>query len=129
MSAEARQWLDYAKENLEIARIGLERDLFNACLQNAQQVVEKVLKASLLAAGWEIPCTHSIRELMRRAREAGVSLELSMDDCDLFDAIYIPSKYPVFGVLPGEVADRETCQRCLEIAERTIDNLEELRRG
>jgi HEPN domain-containing protein len=123
MNAEALQWCEYARENLEVARLSLERNLFNASLQNAQQAVEKSLKALLLTAGRDIPRTHNIRELMRLAREADVSIELSVDECDLLDAIYIPSKYPVFGVLPGGVADRETCHRCLGIAERVVGNL------
>jgi HEPN domain-containing protein len=110
MNAEARQWLAYAEENLEVARISLERKLLNASLQNSQQAVEKTLKALLIAHGEEVPRTHSIRHLARQAVAAGVLIDLSGEECDLFDAIYIPSKYPVFGVLPDEVVDSETCQ-------------------
>ena len=45
MSAEGRRWLTYAQENLRAATLCLESDLFNPCLQNAQQAVEKALKA------------------------------------------------------------------------------------
>lgn len=120
MNAEAMQWLTYAEENLEIARIGLDRRLFNTSLQNAQQSVEKALKAVIVGSGREIPRTHSIRELSRIATVSERLTNLSTDDCDLLDAIYIPSKYPVFGVLPGEFADLETCRRCLLVAEQVI---------
>jgi HEPN domain-containing protein len=123
MNAEALQWLDYAGENLEMARVGLERELLNASMQNAQQAVEKALKALLINSGNEIPRTHSIRELVRQTVASGISVDLSIEECDLLDAIYIPSKYPVYGILPGDVASRGTCESCLLIAERLVGNV------
>ena len=49
MSDEARTWLRYAEENLRSARLLLDHGLLNPCLQNAQQAVEKSLKAVLIA--------------------------------------------------------------------------------
>ncbi len=123
MNAEAEEWLTYAAENLEMARLALERGLFNPCLQNCQQAVEKGLKALLADQGTDIPRTHHIRELARLAKTVRIACDLSNEDCDLLDAIYIPSKYPVFGILPDQIADVETCQRCLSIATRILDNL------
>jgi len=51
MSAEGRRWLAYAQENRRAAAVCLESSLFNRCLQNAQQAVEKALKALHLASG------------------------------------------------------------------------------
>ncbi len=45
MKDETNIWLDYAAENLESARILLNSSLFNSCLQNVQQCVEKLLKS------------------------------------------------------------------------------------
>jgi HEPN domain-containing protein len=122
MKDETRLWLAYADENLQMARIALERGFFNASLQNAQQAVEKVLKALLIQRGRECPRTHSIRDLVRAAA-TGSENHLTAEECDLLDSIYIPSKYPVFGVLPGEFASREVCERCLLIAERTTKRI------
>lgn len=47
MKDETRTWLGYAEENLQSARLLLENHLWNPCLQNAQQAVEKYLKALL----------------------------------------------------------------------------------
>ena len=44
MKNETRIWLDYAEENLESAKLLRESELFNSCLQNVQQSVEKLLK-------------------------------------------------------------------------------------
>ena len=48
MNDEYSQWLRYADENLEMARLALEHKYYNACLQNVQQAVDKYLKATLL---------------------------------------------------------------------------------
>jgi len=57
---ETRMWLVYAQENLASALVLLESCLFNPCLQNAQQAVEKSLKAYLVEQGRKIRKTHSI---------------------------------------------------------------------
>ena len=48
MKDETRKWLEYADENLKSAKVLLDSELFNPCLQNAQQAVEKMLKAMLV---------------------------------------------------------------------------------
>jgi HEPN domain-containing protein len=123
MKDETRLWLSYAEENFEMARLALERGYLNACLQNAQQAVEKALKAALVEARGEFPKTHSIRELVRVAAVEKVPAEIAAEECDLLDSIYIPSKYPVFGVLPEQVADWRVCIQCVGIAERVLAGL------
>ncbi|MBX2818691.1 MAG: HEPN domain-containing protein [Rhodothermaceae bacterium] len=41
MKDEARRWMMFADENLQSAKILLESNLFNPCLQNIQHCVEK----------------------------------------------------------------------------------------
>ena len=48
MKDETKMWLDYSKENLDSAKILMKSKLFNPCLQNVQQCVEKALKALLI---------------------------------------------------------------------------------
>jgi HEPN domain-containing protein len=48
MKDETKNWIAYAGDNLHSAVILFERGLFNPCLQNIQQSVEKYLKALLL---------------------------------------------------------------------------------
>jgi len=123
MKDEAALWLTYAEENFNMARLALERGYFNACLQNSQQTVEKALKAVLVELTGESPKTHSIRELVRLAAAELAPAELNSEECDLLDSIYIPSKYPVFGVLPGQFADSPTCVRCVDLAERVLTHV------
>jgi len=48
--------------------------------------------------------------------EHGIQSGLTEEDCDLFDTMYMPSRYPLFSVLPNAMPDRETCEKCVRIA-------------
>lgn len=120
MPAEGRRWLSYAEENRRVAAFCLDTGLFNASLQNAQQAVEKALKAWCLFRGLPLKKTHSISELRRDLLQAGVTLGLTEDESDLLDTIYLPSKYPLGGVLPDFEPDAHVARRCLAIADRVL---------
>ncbi len=45
MKNETKEWIAYADENHRSAEILLEEKLYNPCLQNAQQAIEKYLKS------------------------------------------------------------------------------------
>lgn len=49
MKDETQMWLRYSAEHLDSANILLESKLYNPCLQNVQQAVEKALKAILIS--------------------------------------------------------------------------------
>jgi HEPN domain-containing protein len=118
MNDDTRQWLRYAEENLQSARLLLDHSLFNPCLQNAQQAVEKSLKAALIERAVPLRRTHSINELVKLLAQSGMSLEVTEADCDLLDAIYIPSKYPLGSALPNFEPDEAICRQCVDIAAR-----------
>ena len=115
MKDETRQWLTYAQENRRSAEVLLESGLYNPCLQNAQQAVEKMLKALLVEKNIKIKKTHSISELARLLKDTGAEIDISEDECELFDSIYLPSKYPVGGMLPDYEPDKMICRQCLDI--------------
>ena len=118
MSANVLKWLSFADENLEVARLSMRGGYYNACLQNIQQAVEKYLKAVLLGKNGCAKRTHSIEALVLELQGSGVEKLLAIDECELFDSLYIPSKYPVGTALPDFVPDEAICRQCLEIAER-----------
>lgn len=120
MSAEARQWLAYARENRQVAALSRDSGLFNPSLQNAQQAVEKALKAVGLASGIPLKRTHSIGELRRGLLDMGIDPGLTEDEADLLDTIYLPSKYPLGSVLPAFEPDAQTTQHCLAIVDRVL---------
>jgi len=109
-------WSAYADENLAVARLSLERGYYNACLQNAQQAVEKYLKFSLLRNNVPFSKTHSILTLRTLLADIGVDVNLTDQDCDLLDSIYLPSKYPLGAALPDFAPDEKICQRIVDMA-------------
>lgn len=45
MQEETKIWIRYAEENLEAAEVLLKSELYNPCLHNIQQSIEKALKS------------------------------------------------------------------------------------
>ena len=123
MKDQTKQWLEYADENLQSAKVLLESELFNPCLQNVQQAVEKMLKAVLVESGIKIKKTHSINELVTILAENDLEVDIEEDERDLIDSIYLPSKYPVGGILPDFEPDMQTCLQCITVAERVRESI------
>jgi len=117
MKEETKKWLDYAEENLQSANLLLDNELFNPCLQNVQQAVEKMLKALLVESSIKLKKTHSINELVKILANNKLKVDISEDECDLLDSIYLPSKYPLESVLPDFEPDLKICKQCIATAE------------
>lgn len=124
MRGETRVWLQYADENLAVAELALTNDHLNACLHNAQQAVEKYLKALIIEYELPFKKTHAIYALWQGLTDHGVQTALSEEECDLFDAVYMPSRYPLFSVLPDAMPDRETCAKCIMITRNVKDSVQ-----
>jgi len=119
MSTEAaRTWFEYAMENLQLGRMAMGSSLLNPALQNAQQEVEKSLKAVWPLKGQTVQKTHYIADLVENLASLGVDAGLSPQECDLLDSIYLPSKYPTGSALPGGFPTADVAARCVQIAER-----------
>jgi HEPN domain-containing protein len=116
MKRETEQWLNYADGNFRSAKILLESHLYNPSLQNAQQSIEKNLKAIMIENGLKFQKTHSISTIVTYLGKHGISIHISEDDLDLIDSIYLSSKYPMGSVLPDFDPTEDICLRCIEIA-------------
>ena len=116
MKDETEKWLQYADENLQSAKMLLEGSLFNPCLQNVQQTVEKLLKALLIEFSLTFMKTHSINALTGALSLGGINIDISAEECDLLDSVYLPSKYPLGSVLPNFEPDLNVCKQCMDIA-------------
>ena len=125
MKDEAQIWLDYSKENLKSAKVLLASDLFNPCLQNAQQSVEKALKAVLIQISAPLKKTHDILELRNTLENSNILLDLTEDDSDFLNTIYLPSKYPIGSALPDYDPGTEICNEAIAIANKVLKSVQE----
>lgn len=123
MKDEVKIWLDFATENLNSSIVLLENSLFNPCLQNAQQCVEKAMKALLIEKEIKIKRTHDIFELNLLLFKHNIILDISEEECDVLNSIYLPSKYPLGSTLPYFSPDKKICNEILEIAKRVYGDV------
>jgi len=116
--------MNFAGENLKSSEILLESSLFNPYLQNAQQCVEKALKALLFEKEIIVKKkTHDIFELNLLLFKSNVFVDISEEECDLIKTIYLPTKYPLGSALPDFVPDQKICEEILEIAKRVYQDV------
>jgi len=123
MKDETNAWLDYAAENLAVAELSLAHDHLNACLHNAQQAVEKYLKALMIEHELPFKKTHAIFFLWQSLADSGLDTALTEEDCALLDSVFMPSRYPLFSILPDATPDRETCEECIRITRRVEETI------
>ena len=126
MQEETKNWLLYSEENLEAAKILLGSKLLNPCLQSVQQSVEKALKALFIEKILPFKKTHNIMELKSILEKNGVRINLSEDECDFLDSIYLPTKYPIGSALPSFYPDEKICKDSISLAERILEEVKSL---
>ena len=105
MKDETRLWMKYAEENFKSAKVLKESKLFNPCLQNIQQAVEKFLKAV-------------INELKSIIVSREITADITKEECHVLDSVYLPSKYPISSALPDFEPDIKICDEFLVVADR-----------
>ena len=123
MKDETKTWIDYAGENLESSKILLDSKLYNPCLQNVQQSVEKSLKAIFIEKAIKLKRTHDILELKYLLQDNDIALDLTDDDCDFLNTIYLPSKYPIGSVLAEYDPDEKICKDAIKIAAKVLKSV------
>jgi HEPN domain-containing protein len=124
MKDETKQWLNYANENLQSSKILLDSHLYNPSLQNAQQSIEKNIKAYFVENGLKLQKTHNILSLNEILKKNEIFLNITDDEIDLIDTIYLSSKYPFGSVLPDFEPDTTICLNCIDIANRVKEDMD-----
>ena len=118
----AEEWLEKAEADLKAAQILYREDGPRGVICfHAQQAVEKALKAILLHVGMGLKKTHSIREIKALLSASGLNPDISDENCRLLDALYLPSKYPLGGVLPDSEPDKAICDHCIQVATSVVN--------
>ncbi|MCU0600562.1 MAG: HEPN domain-containing protein [Desulfobacterales bacterium] len=126
MKDESRAWIVFAQENLTSAQILYSSHLYNPCLQNIQQAVEKALKAIIIEKSLRFSKTQNILELKQVLSDSDISIDRSDDERDFLDTIYLPSKYPLSGVLPDFNPNEQICLDGLKIAEKVLKSMKKV---
>lgn len=128
MKDETREWLSYADENLQSAKILSQSHLYNPSLQNSQQSIEKYIKSYFIEKGLKLQRTHNILSLNEILKQQNIILDITEDEIDLIDSIYLSSKYPFGSVLPNFEPDINICIKCIEIAKKVKRDIEYIHR-
>jgi len=126
MKSETKEWLKFSEENLLSAKILVHSYLYNPCLHNIQQSVEKALKSLVIEKTIRFIKTHSLTELKNYLQSNSVYIDISDEECDFLDTIYLPTKYPLGSVLPDFNPDDEICLIYIQVAERVLDSVKYL---
>ena len=115
---ETKIWIKYSTENFDSANILLKSKLFNPCLQNVQQAVEKILKSVFIENDLPLKRTHDILELKNLLKVQNIKIDILDEDCDFLNTIYLPSKYPLGSVIPDYEPDNSICSKAIAIADK-----------
>jgi HEPN domain-containing protein len=127
MNPLPEHWLRFAREDLRMAELAFEDEIYNQTCFHAHQAIEKALKACLEAEGKLPPRTHKIADLIARVRGLSLSdLEGKLLRMGRFD---IPPRYPdaLPGMLPEGWPGRAEALEALDRAREALRRVEALR--
>lgn len=116
---KVRQWLEFADEDLKLARHGLTLTgevPYRLIAYHAQQCAEKVLKAFLVFHGIDFPYTHNISRLMELCADQGDWVKEAQEAEEL-TPFAITTRYPG----EDEKVSRKEALRAIEIAAKVRD--------
>lgn len=117
MNENSKRWLAFAQEDLRVAELVWEQEIYNQVCFHAQQCVEKALKGLLTAQGKLPPRTHAITDLLGLLPQAWFAEQrealMALDD------FYIPTRYPdaLPGALPDGLPGKEQAKEALTTAQ------------
>ena len=117
-------WLKRARSNLERAKMGrvTQGILYEDLCFDAQQAVEKSLKAILVKLNQPFPKTHSIGVLLKLIEEADVEIPKNINQAKLLTTYAVDARYPG----DYEPVSKEEYKEALKIAEdvfKWLDNI------
>ncbi len=87
-------WIEVAKEDLEMSTILLESGHPRGAGYNLQQAAEKFFKAYLIRQGWRLQRTHHLVELLEDALQYDSTLEEFRSVCKLVTNYALAGRYP-----------------------------------
>ena len=97
-SKNPADWLAIAEQELEaIRRLSADEFAFDMCHSKLAEIVEKLLKAELIRAGWLLEKTHDLERLRKELRTRDKDLAESIESlCTDLAEVYFVGRYPGF---------------------------------
>jgi HEPN domain-containing protein len=126
MKEQTKNWLDFTKEDLKMAELAFEEEIYNQVCFHSQQAVEKILKA-LIEEKEEVPKEHRLLKLSRICGQLRYNLEEFQEDFEFLDKFYTSTRYPfIIGMLPEGLPIYEDAKKSIELAKKICVFLEGL---
>jgi HEPN domain-containing protein len=111
------EWLRRAKGNLALAKQRKPRDAYweDLCFE-AEQAVEKALKAVLRSRGIDFPKTHDIGELLALLERSGQKIPQDFWKADSLTTYAVETRYPG----PAEPVTRSEYREAVALAGKVV---------
>ena len=122
---DPREWLNRARSNLALASAQGEGVYLEDLCFNAQQAVEKAIKALLIQRHVEFPYVHDIAELLTVLEQAGQELSHLTRQAERLTRFAVFTRYP--GIAPPIGPEEYT--EAMHIAREVVQWAEELLRS
>ena len=116
VAQKVRQWLDFAEEDLRLARHGFSvpgSPPYRLIAYHAQQCAEKYLKAYLVLHGIDFPFTHNIARLLELVPQEASWTE-QLRDAEELTPYVITARYPG----EDEEVTEDEARRAFDVAVR-----------
>lgn len=120
---EKNKWFEFANEDLIVARVSLEKEVYNQVCFHSHQGVEKMLKGYLVEKDKDVPKMHSVGALLKLCEKIDEKFRELTDRCIKLDDYYIPTRYPdaLPGRLPEGLPNKEDAEEALAVLEEVGD--------
>ena len=127
MNSRPEAWLRQAENDLAMAQLARDHGYLAQACFFASQAAEKALKRALLECGIEPPHTHSLIELVRALKSAGLDVA-SLEALPLraLSRMAISSRYPLDATPPSELFDQGETDAAISTASEVIQVLKRL---
>jgi HEPN domain-containing protein len=122
MNEASERWLYFAGEDLKMADLALEAEIYNQVCFHSQQCAEKAIKGLLLFQGKTPPRTHLLGDLLTILAPNPFTISL---DVQLLDRFYIPTRYPdaLPGSLPEGLTTHQDAMEALSVARQVLETV------
>lgn len=122
MNRDSERWLQFAREDLQVAELAFEASIYNQVCFHSQQCAEKAIKGMLLFRGKTPPRTHLLGDLLTQLPTGVFASTL---DIQLLDRFYIPTRYPdaLPGSLPEGLPTADDANETISVARQVLDTV------